>query len=57
MLDWYFDQYPGPLWLGTAPGTRAEGFYRKYGWNEAGKRPNGEIRFEMSQKDWQLLSH
>ena len=29
MLKWYFDQYDSTLWLGTAPGTRAESFLQK----------------------------
>src|SRR5688572_24863671 len=31
MLDWYFSQTSKTIWLGTAPGTRAEVFYRKRG--------------------------
>ena len=31
MLDWYFDQTDRTLWLGTAPNTRAEKFYRVIG--------------------------
>lgn len=52
MLDWYFDQTHQPVWLGTGPNTRAEAFYRKTGWHETGRRPNGEVRFEMSADDW-----
>ncbi|MGB3074125.1 MAG: GNAT family N-acetyltransferase, partial [Chitinophagales bacterium] len=33
MLDWYFAQTKDKVWLGTAPGTRAEKFYRKAGWS------------------------
>lgn len=47
MLDWYFGQTKATLWLSTAPGTRAEGFYRRLGWNEAGLTDSGEVRFEM----------
>lgn len=36
MLDWYFDQTKNKVWLGTAPNTRAEKFYRKSGWNYIG---------------------
>ena len=35
MLDWYFNQTKQTVWLSTAPGTRAEKFYRK-GWLERG---------------------
>ena len=34
------------LWLTTAPGTRAETFYRLAGWRNVGLTPTGEIRFE-----------
>lgn len=57
MLAWYFAQTAEPLWLGTAPNTRAEGFYRRAGWRDAGLRPNGEIRFEMTADEYrQTLS-
>lgn len=52
MLDWYFVQTEETVWLGTAPGTRAEAFYRKAGWQENGTHGKGEIKFEMSYKDW-----
>lgn len=52
MLDWYFDQTGETVWLGTSPTTRAEVFYRRLGWKETGRRPNGEIRFEMAMEDW-----
>ncbi|MDB5229435.1 MAG: family N-acetyltransferase [Chitinophagaceae bacterium] len=38
MLDWYFNQTQKTVWLGTAPNTRAENFYRKAGWKETGTR-------------------
>ncbi len=52
MLDWYFLQTQEKIWLGTAPNTRAEKFYRKAGWEEVGHRPNGEIQFEMTSIRW-----
>jgi len=52
MLHWYFDQTKETVWLGTAPGTRAEKFYRKAGWKEVGVHGKGEIKFEMSYDDW-----
>jgi GNAT superfamily N-acetyltransferase len=51
MLNWYFDQTPERVWLGTAPNTRAEQFYRKQGWKEAGMHGK-EIKFEMTMDDW-----
>jgi GNAT superfamily N-acetyltransferase len=52
MLNWYFSQTQQTLWLGTAPGTRAEGFYRKSGWKETGLHGRNEIKFEMSFALW-----
>ncbi|HEX7902585.1 MAG TPA: GNAT family N-acetyltransferase [Chitinophagaceae bacterium] len=52
MLGWYFEQTDKPVWLGTAPDTRAEAFYRKAGWKEIGMHGN-EIKFEMTASDWQ----
>ncbi|WP_281226096.1 GNAT family N-acetyltransferase [Flavobacterium aquiphilum] len=52
MLDWYFSQTKETVWLGTAPNTRAETFYRKAGWKEIGTHGNGEIKFEMAYNDW-----
>lgn len=55
MLDWYFTQTKEMVWLGTAPGTRAEQFYRKAGWKENGMHGKGEVRFEMRYENW--LNH
>lgn len=52
MLDWYFLQTNETVWLSTSPGTRAETFYKKSGWREAGTHGNGEIKFEMSRDEW-----
>ncbi|MBL7798654.1 MAG: GNAT family N-acetyltransferase [Saprospiraceae bacterium] len=52
LLDWYFSQTPETLWLSTSPGTRAERFYRKAGWQEAGTYGKGEVKFEMTQEAW-----
>lgn len=52
MMDWYFSQTADVIWLSTTPGTRAESFYRKSGWKEAGLYGKGEIRFEMTLEDW-----
>lgn len=56
MLNWYFTNYSEPLWLSTAPGTRAEQFYRKSGWKETGRDAHGEIVFEMDAKTWKSFS-
>lgn len=52
MLNWYFDQTKEPVWLGTAPNTRAEKFYGKAGWKEVGTHGPKEIKFEMSYNNW-----
>ena len=52
MLDWYFSQTDKTVWLGTAPNTRAELFYRKAGWEEIGMHGKGEIKFEMPSHKW-----
>jgi GNAT superfamily N-acetyltransferase len=54
MLDWYFGQTSEPVWLGTAPNTRAEKFYRDAGWKEIGIHGKGEIKFQMRKEDWQM---
>lgn len=55
MLDWYFEHTSDIVWLGTAPATRAERFYRMQGWKEAGKHGKGEIRFEIDLPAWSQL--
>jgi len=52
MLDWYFSQTHKTIWLSTAPGTRAEEFYKRNGWKIAGTYGKGETKFEMSFSDW-----
>ena len=54
MLDWYFTQTRETVWLGTAPGTRAETFYRRTGWREVGQHGKGEVKFEMGAGEWLL---
>lgn len=54
MIDWYFTQTRNAIWLGTAPGTRAEAFYRKAGWRQNGMHGN-EIKFEMALNQWEKL--
>ena len=52
MLDWYFSQTKETVWLGTAPNSRAERFYRMQGWKEVGLHGKGEIKFEMDWSEW-----
>ncbi|WP_017733221.1 GNAT family N-acetyltransferase [Nafulsella turpanensis] len=53
MLNWCFQQ-PGVenLWLSTDPGTRAEQFYQKAGWEKKELLENGEQLFEISKNSW-----
>lgn len=52
MLGWYFATGKQAIWLGTAPGTRAEKFYLKSGWTRNGMHGSKEVKFEMSKTDW-----
>ena len=52
MIDWYFLQTKEKIWLGTAPNSRAEKFYRMQGWKEVGTHGKGEIKFEMNSETW-----
>ena len=52
MLEWYFSQTKNKVWLGTAPNTRADMFYRKSGWIQVGVHGKGEIKFEMTFENW-----
>jgi len=56
MLNWYFSQTDRSVWLGTAPKTRAENFYRGAGWKETGIHGKGEIKFEMTKDEWKFLN-
>jgi len=55
MMNWYFSRTDKTVWLGTAPKTRAELFYRKAGWKEVGIHGKGEIKFEMTKDEWRSL--
>ncbi len=57
MMDWYFNQTQETVWLSTAPGTRAEQFYRAAGWIETGTYGKGEIKFEMTFEIWFKKTH
>lgn len=57
MMNWYFSQTNETIWLGTAPHTRAEGFYRSAGWKEVGMHGKGEIKFEMTADDWKKINN
>ena len=57
MLDWYFSTGKEYVWLGTSLNTRAEKFYRKSGWTQNGWNGTKELKFEMSNKQWQNLQN
>ncbi|MFI5164083.1 MAG: GNAT family N-acetyltransferase, partial [Bacteroidia bacterium] len=56
MLDWYFSKTNKTVWLGTAPNTRAETFYKKCGWKHLGALNTFEEKFEMSYNNWKTLN-
>jgi GNAT superfamily N-acetyltransferase len=49
MVQWIFAHGIETIWLSTAPGTRAEGFYRNAGWQEKRTTEQGEIYFELTR--------
>ncbi|MBL8268219.1 GNAT family N-acetyltransferase [Steroidobacter sp.] len=49
MVAWLWQQGHEQLSLTTEPGTRAERFYEKAGWQRAGITDRGEVRFELSR--------
>jgi GNAT superfamily N-acetyltransferase len=51
MLDWYF-QHCEHVWLGTAPNSRAEEFYKRQGWICSGMHGTKEVKFEMNVQQW-----
>ena len=55
MLEWYFAQTKTKVWLGTELNTRAEKFYKKAGWTEAGLHGTNETKFEMTYGIWKQL--
>ena len=48
MLTWMWAQGLRTLWLHTAPGTRAESFYRRAGWHGRALTEHGELHLEMT---------
>jgi GNAT superfamily N-acetyltransferase len=51
MVAWLWEQGHQRLWLTTEPGTRAERFYGRAGWQRVGSAPGGEVRFELTRPD------
>ena len=46
MVSWLWSRGITRLFLGTQPGTRAQGFYERAGWRSCGLLPSGEMAFE-----------
>lgn len=46
VVAWATAQHLPHLWLSTAPGTRAEGFYAAAGWTRTRLTAGGEVQFE-----------
>jgi quercetin dioxygenase-like cupin family protein/GNAT superfamily N-acetyltransferase len=47
MVEWLWSRGLERLWLTTGPGTRAQGFYERRGWQNLGLTDQGEILFEL----------
>jgi len=47
MIDWLWTQGVERAWLTTEPGTRAQRFYERAGWQTAATAPHGEVRYEL----------
>lgn len=46
-VAWLWDRGAASIRLTTAPGTRAERFYRAGGWQHTGTSPHGELEFTL----------
>jgi GNAT superfamily N-acetyltransferase len=51
MVDWLWAQGLRTLWLTTAPGTRAQTFYERAGWQRAGLADHGDLRYELHRPE------
>jgi GNAT superfamily N-acetyltransferase len=49
MVEWMFANGAQRLWLSTDPGTRAERFYVRAGWQHCGVTAQGEAIYELLQ--------
>ena len=50
MVEWLWSQGHERLWLTTAAGTRAQGFYQQAGWRCTGSTSDGELTFELHRR-------
>ena len=44
---WLQSEGSGPVWLTTAPDTRAAAFYARRGFMVSGREPDGSLRLEL----------
>ena len=49
MVDWLWSQGMERLWLTTATGSRAVGFYTALGWQQRPMPANGDAYFELTR--------
>ena len=47
MVEWLWSRGLTRLWLTTDPGTRAQQFYERAGWQLVGPANHGELRYEL----------
>lgn len=45
--SWLFEMGVSAITLSTAPGTRADSWYERQGWERGGIRPDGEVCFRL----------
>jgi len=48
-LEWLWSRGAASVGLSTAPGTRADRFYRAGGWQVTGTSPHGEVEFALGR--------
>jgi GNAT superfamily N-acetyltransferase len=46
-VDWLFEIGYEEVWLGTEPGTRADGFYAAQGWSREGRKDDTEVWYRL----------
>ena len=56
LVSWCFSRGIPKLTLTTVPGTRAEKFYLKSGWQKTGSTPRGEVQFELENNLEDLIT-
>jgi len=49
-VDWLFEIGYDEVWLGTQPGTRADGFYAAQGWTQEGVKDDDEVWYRLRRE-------